>query len=92
MKTKTINFQASAAAQGTPAWRDSPEICALADQERHLGHIVQIGGRWFAFDATHSNEESKGFRNLGSFASMTSAKEAVELASGQGILEYAGAA
>lgn len=86
MKTNPIQFQAA------PAWRNSPEICALADRERHLGHIVQIGGRWYAFDATHSNEESDGFRNLGSFANLASAKEAVEMHSSWGIMEYAGAA
>ncbi len=63
------------------AWRDSAEICALADGERHLGHIVKVAGRWHAFDATHFNEESNGFRNLGSFARVESAKEAIELSS-----------
>lgn len=86
MKTKhNNNFQ------GTSAWRNSPEICALADGERHLGHIVQIGGRWHAFDATHFNESADGFRGLGSFASLSSAKEAVELGSSRGITEYAAA-
>jgi hypothetical protein len=76
--------------QGTPAWRNSPEICALADGERHLGHIVRIGGRWYAFDATHFNESSDGFRGLGSFACISSAKEAVELCRSR-IPEYAAA-
>jgi len=75
------------------AWRNSPEICALADGERHLGHVLQIGGRWYAFDATHFNEDFDGFRNLGSFASILSAKQAVELSSGQAAMQhYAGAA
>ena len=74
------------------AWRNSNDICALADGERHLGHIVQIDGRWYAFDATHFNEDSDGFRSLQSFASMASAKEAVELARGHGVrLQYAAA-
>ena len=60
-----------------PAWRDSTLICALADGERHLGHVLKIGGRWHAFDATHFNDESNGFRLLGSFASLSAAKEAV---------------
>jgi len=74
------------------AWRDSIAICALADGERHLGHILKIGERWYAFDATHFNEESNGFRSLGSFASVASAKEAVEFSSRQGFIQYAGAA
>lgn len=75
------------------AWRNSKDICALADGERHLGHILQIGGRWYAFDATHFNENSDGFRGLGSFASMLSAKQAVEVCSSHGgLLQFAGAA
>jgi hypothetical protein len=77
--------------QAAPVWRNSPEICALADRERHLGHIVQIGGRWYAFDATHFNEESNGFRSLGSFASPAPAKEAVELSGRRGATAYAAA-
>lgn len=77
--------------QGTVAWRNSTEICALADGERHLGHIVQIGGRWYAFDATHFNDSADGFRGLGSFASITPAKEAVELCSGRGLAGYVAA-
>jgi hypothetical protein len=69
--------------QANPAWRNSQQICALADGERHLGHILQIGGRWYAFDATHFNETGDGFRRLGSFASLASAREAVELSSGK---------
>jgi hypothetical protein len=59
-------------------WRHSTHICALSDGERHVGHIVKIGGRWHAFDAMHSNDRGDGFRSLGSFASETSAKSAVE--------------
>ena len=78
--------------QTAPAWRNSTEICALADGERHLGHILKIGERWYAFDGTHSNDESNGFRNLGAFASIGSAKIAVELSCQQGIVQFAGAA
>lgn len=60
-----------------PEWRESTSVCALADGERHLGHVLKIGGRWHAFDATHFNEESNGFRFLGSFASLNAAKDAV---------------
>ena len=61
-----------------PEWRNSASICALADGERHYGHIVKIDGRWYAFDATHPDAESSGFRRLGSYASNRSAKQAVE--------------
>ena len=80
-----------------PAWRNSNSICALADGERHMGHVLKIGGRWHAFDGMHFNEESNGFRSLGSFASLTAAKEAVVF-SNEGQAEspkramYAGAA
>ena len=60
------------------AWRNSDTVCALADEERHLGHILRIGGRWHAFDATHFNDGENGFRFLGTYASIHSAKDAVE--------------
>jgi hypothetical protein len=60
------------------AWRHSAHICALSDGERHVGHIVKIGGRWHAFDAMHSNDNGDGFRSLGSYASESTAKDAVE--------------
>lgn len=62
----------------TLKWRYSAHICALSDGERHVGHIVKIGGRWHAFDAMHSNDRGDGFRSLGSFASESPAKDAVE--------------
>jgi hypothetical protein len=86
MKTNPTNLQ------GEPAWRNSTAICALADGERHLGHILKIGERWYAFDGTHSDEESNGFRKLGCFASIVSAKQAVETSSCSGVMQYAGAA
>jgi len=55
MTTNPTNLQAM------PAWRNSTAICALAGGERHLGHILKIGERWYAFDGTHSDEESNGF-------------------------------
>jgi len=60
------------------AWRNSDHICALSDGERHVGHIVKIGGRWHAFDAMHSNDAGDGFRSLGTFASAGPARDAVE--------------
>jgi hypothetical protein len=59
-------------------WRHSDHICALSDGERHVGHIVKIGGRWHAFDAMHSNRAGDGFLSLGTFASEFPAKSAVE--------------
>jgi len=61
-----------------PVWRNSDIICALADGERHLGHTLNIEGRWHAFDGTHMNQESNGFRFLGTFASVASAKSSIE--------------
>ena len=75
-----------------PAWRNSNSTCALADGERHLGHTLKIAGRWHAFDATHPDPESNGFRFLGSFASVASAKEAVEHSTTSGVGVFAGAA
>jgi hypothetical protein len=62
-----------------PVWRDSDEVCALADGERHLGHALNVDDRWLAFDATHMNQESNGFRFLGTFDSVASAKSSIEL-------------
>ena len=69
---------------GAPAWRISAQICALSDGERHLGHIVKVGSRWHAYDATRSNETGDGFLCLGNFVSMESAKAAVEQSCGHG--------
>ncbi|HVY91147.1 MAG TPA: hypothetical protein VHA14_00305 [Bryobacteraceae bacterium] len=77
---------------GAPAWRTSAHICALADGERHLGHIVKMGMRWHAYDATHSNETGDGFLCLGNFVSMESAKEAVEQSCGAARKSFRGAA
>jgi hypothetical protein len=61
-------------------WRDSPSVCSLTDDERHLGHIVNAGDCWLAFDTTHFNEAGTGFRLLGSWTNIAQAKCAVELA------------
>jgi hypothetical protein len=74
------------------AWRISRNICALSDGERHIGHIVKIGGRWHAYDAMHTNETADGFCNLGTFAALESAKAALEQCYLQRSLSYAGAA
>jgi hypothetical protein len=70
-----------------PTWHDSAWVCALADDERHLGHIVKDDGAkedgvkeggWVAFDATHPGETGQGIRHLGTFSSVVAAKQAVE--------------
>jgi hypothetical protein len=62
---------------GVPRWYDTSSICSLADGERHLGHIVNAGDYWVAFDATHLNDARTGFAVLGTFPELTRAKRAV---------------
>jgi hypothetical protein len=62
----------------TPGWRDSRNVCALSDGDRHLGHIVLKDGQWYCFDATHLNDARNGFKQLGAFPSIHVAKAAVE--------------
>lgn len=73
-------------------WRTSGHICALSDGERHIGHIVRIGGRWHAYDAMHSNQTGDGFLSLGTFIALDCAKDAVEQSYRQLPLPIAGAA
>jgi hypothetical protein len=61
------------------SWRNSRFICALADADRHLGHLIKTE-KWHAYDATHLNEASTGFKYLGAFVSVAAAKRAVESA------------
>jgi len=61
-----------------PLWRDSHNICALADSERHLGHAVRVGEYWIAYDAIHFNPANDGFRIIGTFRTIDQAKEAIE--------------
>ena len=67
---------------GMPAWRDGEDLCALADGDRHLGHVVNEG-EWQAFDAIHPGHASHGFRHIGTFATLDAAKAAVERAISQ---------
>jgi hypothetical protein len=62
----------------TPGWRDSRTICTLSDGDRHLGHIIQKDGQWYCFDGTHLNETRTGFRRVGTFQNIHTAKAAVE--------------
>ena len=56
-------------------------VCALADSERHLGHIFKVESLWVAFDGTRLAENGVGFRIIGAFPDVDSAKTAVEFAS-----------
>ena len=60
-------------------WLDSELVCALADDYRHLGHLIRRK-EWHAYDATQAGEKPEDFRFLGAFADLASAKQAVELA------------
>ena len=61
----------------TRIWQRRGDVCTLSDNDRHLGHIVNLGA-WHAFDAIHLNETGNGFKSLGLFASIDVAKAAVE--------------
>jgi len=87
-----VNQNGVASATTVLDWRNSAHICALSDGERHVGHIVKIGGRWHAFDAMHSNEKGDGFRSLGTFSSAGPAREAVEQSYRSTPVPFAGAA
>jgi hypothetical protein len=62
---------------GGRSWRSSEHICAFADSERHLGHVIRTE-KWHAYDATHPNQASDGFKYLGPFVDLASAMQAVE--------------
>jgi hypothetical protein len=61
-----------------PQWYVSGQACALCDQERHLAHILRANDKWFAYDATHSDREGRGFLLLGSFVRRLTAMEAAQ--------------
>lgn len=61
------------------AWQDSEMICALADTDRHLGHLIKLE-HWYAYDATRADEHLQNFRCLGAFSDLASAKQILELA------------
>jgi hypothetical protein len=72
--------EANAAANSLPFWRIGEDVCALADSERHLGHILRIESQWIAYDGTCLGENDIGFRLIGVFPDLKSAKIAVEFA------------
>ena len=61
-----------------PVWRESADVCALADSERHLGHAVRVDKHWIAYDAIHFNPSNDGFRIIGTFQTIAAAKQAIE--------------
>jgi hypothetical protein len=61
-----------------PIWDDAADRSALADNERHLGHVIRYARKWGAYDATHRGDSGIGFRFLGFFESRQAAKFAVE--------------
>jgi len=63
---------------GRPKWCITKTVCALTDDERHLGHIYKIGAKWHAYDATRMNPEGNSFRLVGVFPSFVLAKEGIE--------------
>jgi hypothetical protein len=69
-------FQAKS--ESGPGWRESVDVCALADAERHLGHAIRAGKLWVAYDGMHLNPSCDGFRIIGTFATVAAAKQAIE--------------
>ena len=61
-------------------WHMGAYVCAFADSERHLGHILKVESVWVAFDGTRLREDGEGFRLIGTFPDLDSAKIAVEFA------------
>jgi hypothetical protein len=61
-----------------PVWSESPDVCALSDSERHLGHAIRAGRYWIAYDAIHVNSSNEGFRVIGTFETIAAAKDAIE--------------
>jgi hypothetical protein len=59
------------------SWRSSEHICAFADGERHLGHVIR-SEQWDAYDATRPSEASAGFKYIGAFVDLRAAMQAVE--------------
>lgn len=58
-------------------WQQRGDVLTLADSDRHLGHIVNLGA-WHAFDGIHLNETGNGFKSVGLFETIDLAKAAVE--------------
>lgn len=62
-----------------PEWDNNPNACCLHDGERALAIVRYSEGKWFGYDARHPNDAAgDGMRRLGSFMSLSAAKEAIE--------------
>ena len=57
-------------------WRSAPDVIAVCDSERHLGHAVRLDA-WHAFDATKLNATRDAFLYLGVFEAETDAMAAI---------------
>ena len=66
----------------TAVWYEASNVCALADAERHLGHAVRASQGWVAYDGTHSDAATEGFKELGTFGNIAEAKIAIEYSLG----------
>jgi hypothetical protein len=53
-------------------------MCALADSERHLGYAFRAGRYWLAYHAIHSNHADNGFYLVGTFRTLSDARQAIE--------------
>lgn len=78
-------------ASGDPNWRESADVCALADEERHLGHAIRAGKCWIAYDGVHLSPGGQGFRIIGTFQTISAAKQAIEETAGISSVWAAGA-
>jgi hypothetical protein len=68
--------------EAPPSWHDSQYVCALADSERHLGHVIKTD-EWHAYDATRPDETGTSFRYIGAFNDLNDAKYWVETAAAE---------
>jgi hypothetical protein len=72
--------QPNASVDSLGRWHMSENVWAFTDSERHLGHILKVESIWLAFDGTRLGESGIGFRIVGAFSEIDSAKIAVEFA------------
>jgi hypothetical protein len=79
----TLNTDSTTKSAGlNRAWSNSRHVCALADQDRHWGHVV-LTDCWHAYDAIHPGESGTGFTYLGTYLHRSEAKRAVEASVGR---------
>ena len=66
--------ETNTAANSSPGWLIGETVCAFAQFREHLGHILKADSQWIAYDATRMSESGVGFRIIGVFPDMDSAK------------------